>query len=228
MHDEQHDGRQHGEGEHRPGQGDDRQHEQRRQQRPHHRAQARGPGQGGHGLGALLAAGPLGHIGLGRRVGGRAEAAEDRARQQEQHEDHHRRGHVAQARRDDDGAQAHRQAEPAQAQQDQRLASSDVGLSRPDRRGDRPQHRRQREDGRDHGVGNADLPADGGQHRQHARVPQGGRHGHAEENGEWASVVPGLLSLPCHQTTVRPTRDRAQSVAAIAALWSRREPWINH
>ena len=40
---------------------------------PHRTATNGRPGQGGHGLGPLLPAGPLGHVGLGRRVGRRAE-----------------------------------------------------------------------------------------------------------------------------------------------------------
>ena len=142
------------------------------------------PGQPGHGVGALVAVGALGDIGLGRRVRRRAEQAEQGAREEEEHEDQDRRHQVPHAGADHQGAGDHRDHEAEEPHQHQRLAAPPVGRPRPERRAERPQQGREREDRRHQIVGEADLAADGRQHRLHAGVADGGHQRDAEDDGE--------------------------------------------
>ena len=174
-------------GEQRPGQPDPADDEQRRHRRPDDGAKPEGRGQRGQRIGAVRLAGARRDIGLGSRVGGRAEDAEQGPQRGEQRKGRHRHQQALQPGKDDDAAAEHGDAKADDADLHQPAAAANVGLAGPIGRAERPQQGRKGKDDGDQQIGDLDDPRDAGQHRLQRGIAGGDRQQHREQHGEFAS-----------------------------------------
>ncbi len=161
-----------GEGEQRPGEADQRQHEQRRDGRADDRSEAERGGERRERRDPAAAAGSGCEIGLGRRRRGAAEAAVNGAKDREQAEGQRSADPAVQSGKERNPAQQHRDDEAGNAHDRQRLAAVTVALLGPEGRQRDPQDRRPGVGERDPEIGDSDLASDRRHDRLEGSVPR--------------------------------------------------------